>query len=373
MWLRKTGNFLLKTILGVLIVGILIISLLYINHLYERSQQADRIKMSKHFKDGKFQNSIPTRMIAKGRFWEMVKKSILGRQKPKKPARPLPIVSLNKENFHNPPSVTPLLAWLGHSSVLIELHGKRFLFDPVFSQRASFVQWIGPKRFHPTPLNAKIVPPLDGVIISHDHYDHLDKNTVLKIADRTRRFYVPLGIGHILESWGITKEKIRECDWWDELMDGEIRLVCTPARHYSGRRLFGRDGTLWCSWVIMGKKYRIYFSGDTGMLPEFQRIGDQYGPFHVTFIKIGAYDVIWPDIHINPEEAVRAQIQLRGQRLIPTHWGTFNLGLHSWYEPVERLLAAAERDNTRVSIPMPGEIITPTNPEKDTYWWKPFR
>ena len=303
----------------------------------------------------------------------MIKKYLRGGQEHREPSNPLPIVPLSKADFSNPPSEELRLAWLGHSSVLIEFEGKRYLIDPMFSQRASFVQWFGPKRFHPAPLNAENVPDLDAVIISHDHYDHLDKYTINELSNRTQKFYVPLGIGAILESWGIDTNKIVELDWWDEVKDGKIKLVSTPARHFSGRGLFNKNETLWSSWLFVGEKYRIYFSGDTGMFPEFSKIGELYGPFDVTFMKIGAYDETWPDIHITPEEAVQAHIQLNGRRLIPIHWGTFNLALHSWYEPVERLTSAAESANIDVSIPQAGEIVSLTVFEKDKYWWQQIK
>ena len=364
----------LKNIVKMLIFGGIIIMAQQCSHQdYEEKDGFNKVENSKNYKDGKFLNNIPTPMFEKGKFWEMTKKYIRGGQKPKRPATPIPIVRLTKNDFHNPPSEELTLVWLGHSSVLIEFEGKRYLLDPIFSERASFVQWAGPKRFHPPPLNARDMPELDGIIISHNHYDHLDRGTIEALSERDLTFYVPLGIKKILMSWGIKANRIAELDWWDEVRDGKIMLASTPARHFSGRGLFDRNETQWCSWVLVGQKHRIYFSGDTGMSPAFEEIGGKYGPFDVTLLKIGASDETWSYIHINPEEAVQAHIRLRGKRLVPIHWSTFDLGLHSWYDPAERLQKAAESANVDYSIPRPGEVISLTNLENDRNWWKALK
>jgi L-ascorbate metabolism protein UlaG (beta-lactamase superfamily) len=357
-------------ILLIIIGGVLVMIMQCAQSTSQNSDGREKMNNSENYKNGKFQNPVPTTMIAKGKYWQVTKEYLSGGQEHRKPESPLPVALLTNEDFHNPPSQELRLIWLGHSTILIEFEGKRYLLDPVFSQRSSPVQWIGPKRFQPVPLGVEDVPALDAVIISHNHYDHLDKSAVRKLADKTKAYYVPLGIGKILESWGIDSDKISESDWWDEIVQGQIKFVCTPARHFSGRGLFDRNETLWCSWAIIGQKSRIYFSGDTGMFAGFSQIGEMYGPFDVTFLKIGAYNKAWPDIHLNPEEAVQAHIQLKGQQFIPIHWGTFDLGLHSWYEPVERLTVAAEKANIRFSIPQQGEIISPPQFGKDKFWWK---
>jgi L-ascorbate metabolism protein UlaG (beta-lactamase superfamily) len=356
-----------RIVISIIMGGIIVMSAQCSFTFAQNSARLNKIKNSGNFKKGKFQNSIPTRMIAKGKMIEVAIKFIKGGQAHRKPSGALPIVELQKENFTNPPSETLQFEWFGHSSVLIEFEKKRYLIDPMFSQRASVFQWIGPKRFHPVPLAMENMPHLDAIIISHNHYDHLDYDTIKKLSDRKLKFYVPLGVGKTLASWGINPGKIIEFDWWDVVIDANVRIISTPARHYSGRGIFARDETLWCSWVIMGEKHRIYFSGDTGMLPAFRKIGEMYGPFDITFMKIGAYDEAWPDIHINPEEAIQAHIELRGKRLIPIHWGTFDLGLHSWYEPVERLVTAAQDSNIPFSIPKVGEIISLTHIEEDSH------
>ena len=231
------------------------------------------------------------------------------------------------------------------------------------------VQWAGPKRFHPVPVEIEELPELDGVIISHNHYDHLDKAAIQALANRDQDFFVPLGVGDYLVKWGVKRSKIFEFDWHDEKKIRDIAVVSTPARHFSGRGLFDNGKTLWCSWALIGEKYRIYYSGDTGFTPEFNEIGSVHGPFDLTFIKIGAYDALWPDIHLNPEEAVQAHGKLKGKVMVPIHWGTFDLGLHSWYEPPERLVRRAAEEKIKFIIPGIGEIVDPEK-YRNTFWWR---
>lgn len=370
-------RFYLKKILkviGIVFIIIISISLIITGHqYYSANSYSPSTKMinSKNFIDGKFVNSIPTNVGAPGKFCEMVFKYLAGGQKDRKPSIQLPIVSSDK-NLNGTLTGSLQFIWLGHSSVLLELEGKRFLFDPVFSERASFVKWYGPKRFHPVPLSIDAIPSLDAIIISHDHYDHLDKSAIKNLSNRKVHFYVPLGIGRLLEKWGVQESNIIEFDWWDEINVSNIKIISTPARHFSGRGLFDTNKTLWCSWVLKGKHKSVYFSGDTGIMSEFKEIGDKYGPFDVTFIKIGAYDELWPDIHINPEQAIEAHERVRGNALVPIHWATFDLGLHSWYEPAERLVNAANSSKANIIAPKIGELVDPTQ-YHNSYWWRELK
>lgn len=259
--------------------------------------------------------------------------------------------------------------WLGHSSVLINIDGYIILTDPLLVRYATF---LGPVKFNKQlPLPFENVAPIDAVIISHNHHDHLNAYTIKKIKEKVKRFCVPLGVGSDLIKWGITKEKISEFDWWDEIeINDQLTIAAAPAQHFSGRRANDRDKTLWASWVIKTSQHKIFFSGDSGYSSSFKDIGAKYGPFEVTFMECGAYDKRWHHIHMYPEETVQAHIDLHGKYLHPIHWGTFNLSLHSWYEPVERLLAEVRKHNTTAVIPRIGELINYYDDLPKDKWWR---
>ena len=316
----------------------------------------------------RFTNLEPTDVMKPGKTLNTVFQYLFGGNKDRTPAQPLPVAP-PAEFSREPLPAGVRFAWLGHSSVFLELNGKRILFDPVFSERASFLSWIGPKRFQPAPLRASDLPQVDAVLISHNHYDHMDKGTIIELAGRSHSFHVPLGLSPLLEEWGIPKSKIHEYAWWDEFETNGITIAATPARHFSGRGLFDRNKTLWCSWVVAGGGCTAFFSGDTGITARFREIGEKYGPFDVTFVKMAAYNENWPDIHLNPEQAVEAHRDLGGKALVPIHWGTFDLALHSWHEPIERLVKAAARENVRTIIPMMGEFVD-SDHYVNGYWWR---
>lgn len=261
------------------------------------------------------------------------------------------------------------VTWLGHSTLIIEVDGARFLTDPVWGDRVSPWSFMGPSRFHAPPLALDDLPELNGVVISHDHYDHLDTPTIKALADRVPRFFVPLGVGSHLEYWGVDPDKIVELDWWDEREVGGIRLVATPSRHFSGRGITDRDKTLWASWSFVGPEHRAYFSGDTAMFPGFREIGERLGPFDITMIESGAYNRRWADVHLGPEQALQAHVDVGGRLMMPVHWGTFDLALHAWTEPAERLLVAAEAAGVPVVIPRPGQSVEPSHPTELVRWW----
>ncbi len=328
----------------------------------------DTMIRAKNYSNGRFTNSEPTSVMKPGSYWDTTYQYLLKGSKERVPSQPLPVVEM-KGFVQEQASGGIRFVWLGHSSVLVELGGKRVLFDPMFSERSWFVQWMGPKRFQPAPLRARDLPPLDAVFISHDHYDHLDKATIIELANKAMSFHVPLGVGAVLESWGIPRAKIHEYAWWEERVVNGITVAATPARHFSGRGFFDRNRTLWCSWTVIHAERKVYHSGDTGVTSQFREIGAKYGPFDLTFIKIGAYHENWPDIHLNPEQALEAHRDLRGRILVPIHWGTFDLALHSWYEPIERLVNAAEQEKARIITPKMGEIVDPDQYENG-YWWR---
>jgi L-ascorbate metabolism protein UlaG (beta-lactamase superfamily) len=271
-----------------------------------------------------------------------------------------------------PPASGLRITWMGHSSLLIEIDGVRILTDPVWGPRASFSSFIGPKRFFPAPLALSALPELDVILLSHDHYDHLDYSTIKQLTHIDTPVYCSLGVGGIIEKWGISKDRITEMDWTHTLPIGpNVNVTAMPARHFSGRGLTNRNQTLWSSFVIKGAKHNIFFGADSGWFPGYKDIGNSYGPFDLTMLEIGAYGEGWPDIHMGPENATEAHLALRGKVMMPIHWGTFNLALHAWREPIEDLLKFAEQKNITLFLPMPGEPMEVTGSYNSRWWINP--
>ncbi|WP_245607453.1 MBL fold metallo-hydrolase [Pseudonocardia spinosispora] len=318
---------------------------------------------SPRYGNREFRNTLPSAMLQPARAGSVLV-SMLTRGNTGTPSGPVPMVVPHHPTVADELAVT----WYGHSSALIEIDGRRVLVDPVWSDRASPSALLGPKRLHPVPAGLDELPSIDAVLISHDHYDHLDLPTVRELVRRgPAPFVVPLGVGAHLRSWGVPAERVVELDWNGQARVRELTLTCTEARHFSGRGL-SRNTTLWSSWVIAGPQHGVFFGGDTGYTPAFAEIGARFGPFNLTLLPIGAYHDEWPDMHMTPEEAVRAHGDLGGGLLVPVHWATFNLGFHGWSEPVHRLLEAADRSDARVAVPMPGERFAVSTPP-DLDWW----
>jgi len=328
------------------------------------------MKKSKNFDGQRARNPVETDLSFSGTYWKMTKHWLFGKEI-RRPTKPIEIVSLDRAVFEQPWPEGLRITWMGHSTVLIEIDGCRVLTDPVFEKRVSPSAIMGPKRFYPPPISRKELPPLDAVVISHDHYDHLEKSSIQALARTGVRFFMPLGIGAHLERWGVDPAQIFELDWWDsaETEDGVIKLTATPARHFSGRGL-GMNKTQWASFVIAGPHNRVFFSGDNGFSPVFAEIGEKLGPFQLTLIESGAYGKLWPHVHLFPEQTVQAHIALRGELLMPIHWGTFNLAFHNWFDPPNRLLAAASESSVRVVIPRPGQMFEPSDPPATERWWE---
>ena len=285
------------------------------------------------------------------------------------PTEPLPVITGDRSRFVAPPASGLRITWLGHSTQIIEIDGVTILTDPIFGGRASPLPWVGPPTWYDPPIPLDELPALDAVLISHDHYDHLQMETIKALADDNTRFIMPLGVGAHLESWGVPASKITEVDWWDDLDLGPIKLVATPARHASGRHVFDQNRTLWAGYALIGPQHRVFFSGDTGLFPALSDIGQRFGPFDVTMIEVGAYNRAWPDWHTGPEQAVRANQMLQGQLFLPIHWGLWNLAMHGWTEPAERVLAEASRRGVEVFVPKPGQSFEPADLPPFEKWW----
>jgi L-ascorbate metabolism protein UlaG (beta-lactamase superfamily) len=327
----------------------------------------ERILNSSHYSDGKFFNSIKTNVSSSnGKMFNTTIEYLTGKQQ-REPVRALPSIPVLRENIGNINDLK--VTWLGHSTCLIEMDGQVILTDPMFSDRASPFTFMGPKRFtYELPIQLEELPQIDAVLISHDHYDHLDYQSIRALKDKTERFYVPLGVGGHLERWGVASEQIVELDWWEDDTNGMLTFTATPARHFSGRGLV-RNKTLWASWVIRDKQHSIYFGGDSGYFDGFKTIGEKFGPFDVTMLESGAYNEAWLDIHMLPEQTVQAHLDLQGKVLLPIHWGKFNLSVHSWTEPIERLLQSAESKSARVVTPRIGETLFPGQSLPQAKWW----
>jgi L-ascorbate metabolism protein UlaG (beta-lactamase superfamily) len=328
---------------------------------------------SPQFRDGVFHNAEPSSTISLSPQEQgaLVADLVFGRSEAHPPGD-IPVVTPTGGTKAADLAVT----WYGHSSAVLEVDGYRVLTDPVWSRRCSPSRSVGPQRLHAVPAPLAALPAIDAVIISHDHYDHLDIDTIKALA-RTQRskFFLPLGIGAHLREWHVPSERIVELDWGQSGRLGDLELVCTPARHFSGRFLT-RNTTLWSSWAVIGPRHRAFFGGDTGYTTAFTGVGDDHGPFDLTLMPVGAYHPGWPDIHMNPEEAVRAHRDVTDAGkglLVPIHWATFRLAPHPWSEPIERMLVAARTEHVTAAVPRPGERVgaelsaTP-DPELDPWW-----
>ena len=290
-------------------------------------------------------------------------------QPDRSPKAPMIVEKIDAARFDSAPETGLRVTWLGHSTTLIEIDGMILLTDPVWSMRPSPVQWIGPQRWFAPLISLSDLPPIDAVLISHDHYDHLDMATIQAMRDWETVFIVPLGVGEHLEYWGIAKQKIIELDRWESTRVRDLEVACTPARHASGRQVFDQNDTLWAGYAMTSALHRVYFSGDTGLFSDMKRIGESYGPFDVAMIEVGAYDQAWPDWHIGPEQAVKASQWVKGKTFLPIHWGLWDLANHSWTEPMERVLEEATRRGVHVLSPRPGASVEPTMNIATSRWW----
>jgi len=325
-----------------------------------------RMERSPEWRDGEFRNPQP--------MWNDMHLALahgFSGVPDNEPSAPVPVARTDPTVLAQAPATGLRVTWFGHSSTLLEIDGTRVLTDPIWSDRASPFEWIGPRRWYPPTIALARLPPVDAVLISHDHYDHLDRATIVAMRGWKNVFIVPLGLGAHLQRWGIPADRIVELDWWQSTRVGTLALTLVPARHASGRVQPRSDVTLWGGFALVGERHRVYYSGDTGLFDEMAEIGRRFGPFDLALVEAGQYDAAWPDWHLGPEQAVLSAGRVRAKALIPVHWGLFRLAPHGWTEPVERVLAAARCAGLPVITPRPGQTIEPTalRPGDSSRWW----
>ena len=323
----------------------------------------------------RYLNPVPTSVGG----WETMRKALplyLSNREEKFPKIPPGPFRTDATVYEVVPASGLRVTWMGHSSTLLEIDGMRVLLDPVWDERASPLRWAGPKRFFPAPLKLKDMPELDVVIVSHDHYDHLGESTIRELAKmskmREAEWVTSLGVGEILEEYGVKRERITELDWTESVGDESLKITALPTRHFSGRSMFNRFGTLWSSFVLKGPKHNVYYGADSGWWPGFAEIGAEYGPFDLTMLEIGAFNELWKDIHLGPEGAAQVFEDLGGKGLLmPIHCGLFDLALHGWRQPIERMLEVAEEKGIALWFSEPGlptEVVREVGARSE--WWR---
>jgi L-ascorbate metabolism protein UlaG (beta-lactamase superfamily) len=287
------------------------------------------------------------------------------------PRNPLPSED-PREIWSTLPASGLRTTWLGHSTVLIEIDGHRILTDPIWGARASPSRLLGPKRFQPVPVSLQSLPPIDAVVISHDHYDHLDYPTILELAKLDVPFVTSLGVGAHLEAWKVPPDRIVELEWWESftLANADLSITAGPSQHFSGRGLHDRNATLWSSMTIRSPRHTVFFSGDTGLTTEYATIRERLGPFDLVMLEVGGFHPSWGDIHLGPENALEAFRLLGGRTFMPVHWGTFALAMHDWDQPAEVLFARAFEKSVPLLMPRLGEPVEPPIPRELSAWWR---
>jgi L-ascorbate metabolism protein UlaG (beta-lactamase superfamily) len=330
----------------------------------------ERMQASPRWMDGAFQNLHPILPGLRASGAKPSLRDFLCAGGRRTPPAPLPVHD-PREAWLRAPRTGLRATWLGHSTVLLEIDGVCLLTDPVWGDRASPVAIAGPRRFQPVPVSLADLPPLDAVLVSHDHYDHLDYTTMLELSKSDVPFITSLGVGAHLESWGIAERRIYELDWWESFDVRGVRVTAAPSQHFSGRTLGSRNATLWSSFALRSERHSVFFSGDTGLTTEYQSISEKLGPFELVMLEVGAFHPAWGDIHLGPENALEALSLLGGGAFLPIHWGTFNLALHPWDEPAEVLLKLAPRTSARLLMPKIGQAIEPALGLPLTPWWRP--
>ncbi|MEQ6121466.1 MBL fold metallo-hydrolase [Reichenbachiella sp. MALMAid0571] len=370
--LKMISIFILGIVALLVIVGVLFVNISPQFGGKPTREQKAIYQQSKHYVKDKFVNEVPTPMdMRMSQYVSLIGKYFSGVPN-QAPQNPLPVQKIDSLDIVNHPDTLTRVTWFGHSAFLLEIQGQNILLDPMFGDAPAPHPWLGKKRFsNGLPIEIEKLPKIDAVIFSHDHYDHLDYGSIMKLKDKVKKFYVPLGLGAHLIEWGVAAENIHELNWWDEIKHEGLVFACTPARHFSGRGLGDRFSTLWASWAILGTSQKIYFSGDSGYNDHFKAIGEKYGPFDFAMMECGQYNELWHNIHMMPEETAQAAVDVKAKLMMPIHWGSFVLALHTWQDPVERVFKKATDLNQPIVIPQIGNpIVLEKNELPDSDWWR---
>ncbi|WP_378187848.1 MBL fold metallo-hydrolase [Aquimarina sp. W85] len=356
------------------VVGLIIVVFMYLSPQFGGTPSKDEIahyKKSDNYKSGNFVNTNAINLNMSFKDISKILINYFKKQPNTIPVKQLTVNKIDSLNLVNYKGDSRLI-WFGHSTFLLQLNKKTILIDPMFGDVPAPHSILGTKRFsNELPIDVEKLPRIDAVLISHDHYDHLDYGSIQGLKDKVTMFYVPLGLGVHLKKWGIDKKRIIELDWWQEIKFDDLTFICTPAQHFSGRGFTDRTKTLWSSWIIQSATENIFFSGDSGYAPHFKEIGNKYGPFDFAMMECGQYNEMWPDVHMFPEETVQAGLDIGAKKLIPIHWGAFKLAMHSWTDPVERITLKAKSVNMPIVTPKIGEVmLVNATTLQATMWWK---
>ncbi len=372
--IRLTLLILKNTMIGILSISALvaIAGVSFINLSPQFGGKPSELSLKKminspNFKEGVFINKEKT-LQNTGFKWQTIPQFFTNGNN-KVPNFEIPVETHKESDFISDKNQSKI-TWFGHSAALVEMEGLTIFIDPMLGKVAAPHPMLGSKRFNKVhPISIDSLPTIDIILISHDHYDHLDYGSILKLKDKVKQFYVPLGIKAHLTEWGVSEEKITEFDWWENINYKGVEFISTPARHFSGRG-FTRNNTLWCSWVLKSKNNSIFFSGDSGYGNHFKEIGEKYGPFDFSMIECGQYNEQWAQIHMTPEETIQASIDVQSKLMMPIHWGAFKLALHSWDDPIVRATKKAKELNIPISTPIIGEsiVLNSDNYPKNKWW-----
>lgn len=361
------------SLIGILIITYLLVVTFYPSFGGDVTKERQKVYAnSQQFKEGLFKNTnanVPAN-LGFSDMLKMSRKFFFEKVENGRPKEDLQVQKIDSANVADYKGETRLV-WYGHSAFLLQTDGKNILLDPMFGKVAAPMGFLGESRFNKQmPLAIEKLPQIDAIVISHDHYDHLDYESIKKLKEKTEHYFVPLGVGVHLEAWDIKKEQITELDWWQETTYKGLMLACTPSQHFSGRKMNNRQSTLWSSWVIKSTTDNIYFSGDSGYGNHFKEIGEKYGPFDFAMMECGQYNEMWADIHMMPEETAQAGVDLKAKRIMPIHWAGFKLALHSWTDPIVRVSKKAKELNVPLVTPKIGEpIIVKDSTKVYSNWW----